>query len=129
MVTGADLVAEQIRVASGEPLAIQDDDLRMEGHAIECRINAERPERDFQPSPGRLKEWRPPEGEGVRLDSHCYGGYVIPPFYDSMIGKLIVRGADRAEAIDRMIAALDRFAVDGVHTTIDRKSTRLNSSH
>src|SRR3546814_6962302 len=90
----------------------------MEGHAIECRINAEWPERDFQPSPGRLKEWRPPEGEGVRLDSHCYRGYVIPPSYDSMIGKLIVRGADRAEAIDRMIAALDRLAVDGLHTQI-----------
>src|SRR3546814_2792386 len=90
----------------------------MEGHAIECRINAEWPERDFQPSPGRHKEWRPPEGEGVRLDSHCYRGYVIPTFYDSMLGKLIVRGADRADAIDRMIAALDRFAVDGVHTTV-----------
>ena len=118
MVTGVDLVVEQLRVAGGLPLSVAQEDLRLNGHAIECRINAERPERGFAPSPGRLTVWEPPVGTGVRVDSHCYPGYFVPPFYDSMIAKLIVHGADRSQAIARMSAALAVFKVSGIHTTI-----------
>jgi acetyl-CoA carboxylase, biotin carboxylase subunit len=118
MITGIDLVAEQIRVAGGDPLSFQQDDIGFEGHAIECRINAERPEQDFMPSPGRLSEWHVPAGSGIRLDTHCYAGYFIPPYYDSMIGKLIVHASDRATAITNIARALADFRVQGVHTTI-----------
>jgi acetyl-CoA carboxylase biotin carboxylase subunit len=118
MVTGYDLVAEQIRIVSGAPLSFSQHEVRIEGHAIECRINAEDAERGFAPSPGRLEAWQPPEGEHVRLDTHCYSGYVVPPFYDSLLAKLIVRGADRATAVVRMQEALDRFVVAGIRTTI-----------
>ena len=118
MVTGADLVAEQIRVAGGAPLSLAQSDVRVRGHAIECRINAEMPERDFMPSPGRLSEWRTPAGEGIRVDSHCYPGYFVPPFYDSMIAKLIAHGPDRGAAISRLLRALASFTVGGVETTI-----------
>jgi len=118
MVTGYDLVAEQIRIVSGAPLSFSQHEVRIEGHAIECRINAEDAERGFAPSPGRLEAWQPPEGEHVRLDTHCYPGYVVPPFYDSLLAKLIVRGADRATAVVRMQEALDRFVVAGIRTTI-----------
>ncbi len=118
MVTGQDLVQWQLRIAGGEALSIGQDDMRIRGHAIECRINAEDPGRDFQPSPGRITRWVPPEGEGIRLDTHMSEGAMIPPYYDSMIGKLIVTGDTRAEAIDRLSQALANFKVEGVPTTI-----------
>jgi acetyl-CoA carboxylase biotin carboxylase subunit len=90
--------------------------IALSGHAIECRINAEMPLRDFAPSPGRITAWLPPEGDGVRVDSHCEQGYTVPPYYDSMIGKLIVHGATRTEAISRMRGALADFRIDGIHT-------------
>ncbi len=117
-VTGVDLVAEQILVAGGAPLSIRQEDIRLDGHAIECRINAEDAGRDFMPCPGRITLWEPPAGSGVRVDTHCYDGYVIPPFYDSMIAKLIVHAADRPAAIAGMARALGQFRIEGVKTTI-----------
>ena len=118
MVTGVDLVAEQIKVAGGAGLSFQQSDVQTKGHALECRINAEMPERDFMPSPGTLTAWQPPLGAGIRVDSHCYPGYFVPPFYDSMIAKLITYGRDRAEAVATMSGALKNFQVSGIHTTI-----------
>ena len=117
-ITGVDLVAEQIRVAGGAPLSFVQQDVRLNGHAIECRINAEAAERNFQPSPGRIDTWQPPAGAGIRVDTHCYPGYLVPPFYDSMIGKLIVHGRDRADAVGRMTKALASFRIEGMPTTI-----------
>ncbi len=119
MISGFDLVQEQIRIAGGAGLSVTQDQVRLSGHAIECRINAEDVARDFLPSPGRITRWQPPEGEGVRLDSHMAQGAMIPPFYDSMVGKLIVHGTDRADAIAKLATALDDFVVEGVPTTID----------
>ena len=118
MVTGIDIVKEMIRIAEGEPLSFTQDDVRFDGWAIECRINAEDPERNFIPSPGQIRFYLPPGGPGVRVDSAAYPGYVIPPHYDSMIAKLIVWGHTRQEAIERMKRALGEFAVEGIHTTI-----------
>lgn len=118
MVTGRDLVALQILIAGGQPLPFQQEDIHLDGHAIECRINAEDPARQFAPSPGRLSAWSPPAHDDVRIDTHCYPGYLVPPFYDSLLAKVIVRGDNRADAIERMRGALDRFVVAGVHTTI-----------
>jgi acetyl-CoA carboxylase biotin carboxylase subunit len=118
MVTGRDLVQEQLRIAGGQGLSVSQDDIVLSGHAIECRINAEDTRRDFVPVPGTVTRWRPPEGEGIRLDSHIAEGAVIPPFYDSMIGKLIVHAATRDAAINRMADALDQFIVASVPTTI-----------
>jgi acetyl-CoA carboxylase biotin carboxylase subunit len=118
LVTGIDLVKEQIRIAAGEPLSVKQEDVRFDGWSIECRINAEDPDRNFIPSPGEIQFYLPPGGPGVRVDSAAYTGYRIPPFYDSMIAKLIVWGKDREEAIDRMRRALQEFAIDGVKTTI-----------
>ncbi|MFD2577807.1 hypothetical protein ACFSTD_02525 [Novosphingobium colocasiae] len=118
MVTGFDLVAEQIRIAGGAALSVSQDDIALTGHAIECRINAEDVGKGFIPVPGRITGWQPPQGEGIRLDSHMAQGAVIPPFYDSMIGKLIVHGKDRAEAVSRLTDALDAFVVEGVPTTL-----------
>ncbi|MBS4026463.1 MAG: acetyl-CoA carboxylase biotin carboxylase subunit [Clostridia bacterium] len=118
MVTGIDLIKEQIRIAAGEPLGYSQDDIKIKGWAIECRINAERPDKNFIPSPGMITSYLPPGGFGVRLDSAVYAGYDIPPFYDSMIGKLIVWGKDREEAITRMQRALQEFVIEGIHTTI-----------
>src|SRR5687767_1052291 len=116
MLTGVDLVKEQIRVAAGEKLSVLElPPLR--GHVIECRINAEDPSRSFQPSPGRIDVYHPPGGPGVRLDTHVYAGYTVPPYYDSLLAKLIVQGRDRPEAIRRMQIALDAFIIDGVTTT------------
>jgi len=118
MVTGIDLVQEQLRAARGEALRFSQCDVKFRGHAIECRINAELPAEGFRPSPGRIAEWRPPEGPNIRLDTHCYAGYAIPVHYDSLLAKLIVYGSDRAEALQRMRRALQRFSVSGVDTTL-----------
>ncbi len=118
MVTGVDLIQEQIRIASGQPLRFKQKDIQLRGHAIECRINAEDPARNFQPSPGTLTAFVPPGGPGVRVDSHCYSGYRIPPNYDSMIGKLLVHRNTRDEAIRTMLRALDEFVIEGVASTI-----------
>ena len=119
MVTGIDLVQEQILVARGEALRWSQQDIVFRGHAVECRINAEVPNEGFRPSPGRIDVWSPPEGPNIRVDSHCHAGYAVPPYYDSMIGKLIVYGSDRAEALARMGQALARFQVTGIGTTIE----------
>jgi acetyl-CoA carboxylase biotin carboxylase subunit len=118
MVTGLDLVKEQIRIASGERLNFGQRDITWTGVAIECRINAENPNDGFKPSPGKISVWCPPGGPGVRLDSHAYGGYTIPPYYDSMIGKLVVHRKTRDEAVSVMRRALSEFTVEGVPTTI-----------
>ena len=118
MVTGIDLVREQIRIAAGEPLSFRQNDVRTNGHSIECRINAEDPARNFMPGPGRIQAWSEPAGDGVRVDTHCEAGYLVPPFYDSLMAKLIVHGADRGQAISRMRQSLKAFRVEGVPTTI-----------
>ncbi len=115
MVTGRDLVAEQIRVANGDPLSFGQSDIQFRGHAIECRINAEDPER-FLPSPGQITLYHPPGGPGIRVDSHVYTGYTVPPHYDSMIGKVIAWGEDRESAIARMRTALSELVVEGIKT-------------
>ena len=117
MITGIDLVREQIRIANGERLSFSQDDLTLSGHAIECRINAENP-RSFMPSPGVIQTYHPPGGLGVRMDSAVYAGYAIPPFYDSLIGKLIVHGTDRKDCLMRLYRALYECAIDGVETTL-----------
>ncbi|HQA08391.1 MAG TPA: acetyl-CoA carboxylase biotin carboxylase subunit [Syntrophomonadaceae bacterium] len=127
-VTGIDLVKEQIRCAAGMPLRIQQQDVALRGWAIECRINAEDPDYDFRPSPGTVTRYLPPGGPGVRVDSSVYTGYTIPPFYDSMVAKLIVWGADREEAIARMKRALSEFVIDGIKTTIPFHLKVLNNA-
>jgi acetyl-CoA carboxylase biotin carboxylase subunit len=119
MVTGIDLIAEQIRIAQGEKLRLTQDQVQLRGHAIECRINAEDPDFNFRPSPGRISGYLPPSGPGVRMDSHVYTDYEIPAYYDSLIGKLIVWGEDRPSAISRMKRALRECAVTGLPTTIN----------
>jgi acetyl-CoA carboxylase biotin carboxylase subunit len=116
-VTGYDLVKEQIKVAAGEHLSVPDD-VELRGHAIECRINAEDPDNDFKPSPGTITTFHLPGGPGVRVDTHVYTGYAVPPYYDSLIAKLIVRGSTRDEAIARARFALEMFVIEGIHTTI-----------
>jgi acetyl-CoA carboxylase biotin carboxylase subunit len=118
MTTGFDLIKEQIRAAAGLPLSIAEQPILLRGHAIECRINAEDPERNFAPSPGTITTFHPPGGPGVRVDTHVYSGYRVPPFYDSLLAKLIVHGTTRAEAIARMRQSLGSFVLEGVHTTI-----------
>jgi acetyl-CoA carboxylase, biotin carboxylase subunit len=118
MITGVDLIKEQIRVASGEKLSLTQEEVTFNGWAIECRINAENPEKNFMPSPGRISMYLPPGGLGVRVDSAAYPGYMIPPYYDSMIAKLIVHASTREEAIARMKRALNEFVIEGIHTTI-----------
>lgn len=118
MITGVDIVKESIRVAAGEPLSISQDDIHLNGHAIECRINAEDPDRDFMPQPGTVEQFNAPGGFGVRIDTHVVSGYRVPPNYDSMIAKLIVHGRDRAEAISRMRSALGEMVVSPIKTTI-----------
>lgn len=117
MITGFDLVNEQIKIAAGSPLCISQEDVVLLGHAIECRINAEHPS-TFRPSPGKIDYYHPPGGLGVRVDSAAYAGYTIPPYYDSLVGKLIVHGRSRTEALMRLRRALDEFIVDGIDTTI-----------
>lgn len=118
-VTGHDLVQTQFRIAGGEPGALpRQEQIRLNRHAIECRLNAEDAAHDFRPSPGRITRWSPPSGAGVRVDSHCEDGYLVPPFYDSMIGKLIVTADTRAEAVDRLAQALDTFVIDGLTSNL-----------
>ena len=117
MITGIDLVREQIRIANGAPLSVKQKDVKFHGHAIECRVNAENP-KTFAPSPGKITGYHPPGGLGVRLDSAIYAGYAIPPNYDSLIGKLIVHGRDRAECLMRLRRALDEMVITGVETTL-----------
>ncbi len=128
MVTGVDLIAEQIKIAGGNNLDFNQEEIQLNGHAIECRINAEDPSHNFRPSPGKITGWLPPGGPGVRVDSHVYTGYEIPPFYDSLIGKLIVWGKDRNAAIKRMNRALNECAVTGIPTTINFHLTLLDKS-
>jgi acetyl-CoA carboxylase, biotin carboxylase subunit len=116
-ITDIDLILEQIRIAAGGDLDFVQGDIRFHGHAIECRINAENPS-TFRPSPGKIVHYHPPGGLGVRVDSAVYHGYTIPPFYDSLVGKLIVRGKTRAEALMRLRRALDEFVIDGIETTV-----------
>ncbi|MEM8639962.1 MAG: acetyl-CoA carboxylase biotin carboxylase subunit [Cyanobacteria bacterium P01_G01_bin.54] len=118
MVTGVDLITEQIRIAQGEKLTLRQSDVEIKGHAIECRINAEDPKHNFRPNPGRIQAYLPPGGPGVRMDSHVYTDYEIPPYYDSLIGNLIVWGPDRPTAIKRMKRALYECAITGIPTTI-----------
>jgi acetyl-CoA carboxylase biotin carboxylase subunit len=117
MITDIDLILEQIRIANGGELPMAQKDVKFHGHAIECRINAENPV-SFRPSPGRIVHYHPPGGMGVRVDSAVYQGYTIPPFYDSLLGKLIVHGKTRAECLMRLRRALDEFVVDGIETTL-----------
>src|SRR3989475_819025 len=118
MCTNFDLVKEQISVASGAPLSFVMNGHRLRGHAIECRVNAEDPSRNFQPSPGLITAYHPPGGPGVRVDTHIYAGYTVPPYYDSLLAKVIVHGNTRTEALARMRQALDSFIIEGVTTTI-----------
>ena len=118
-VTGIDIVRAQIMVAMGEPLKLSQGDIHFKGHSIECRINAEDPFDDFRPCPGRIEMYYAPGGRGVRVDSHAYAGYTIPPHYDSMIGKLVTWGKDRREAMDRMSRALSEYMITGIKTTIN----------
>lgn len=117
MITGVDLVIEQLRIAAGEKLSFSQEDLSLRGHAIECRINAEDP-KNFTPSPGQIELWHPPGGPGIRVDSHLYSGYTVPPFYDSMIAKVIACGDNRKSALARMRTALNEMVIDGIKTNI-----------
>jgi acetyl-CoA carboxylase biotin carboxylase subunit len=116
-ITGIDIVKAQLLIAAGQPLPFTQDDIRLNGHAIECRINAEHP-KTFMPSPGTVTLWHPPGGPGIRVDSHMYSGYAVPPFYDSLIGKIIAHGETRASAIARMTMALQEVVVEGIHTNV-----------
>ncbi|MDQ1351042.1 MAG: acetyl-CoA carboxylase, biotin carboxylase subunit [Acidobacteriota bacterium] len=118
MITGIDLIKYQIRIANGEELDIKQKHIEQRGHALECRINAENPEKDFHPNPGKITQLRVPGGPGIRIDSGVYSGYTIPPYYDSMVAKLIAWGTNRKEAIDRMKRGLDEFHIEGIKTTI-----------
>lgn len=118
MVTGVDIVEAQLGIAGGGHLPFAQKDIGFTGHAIECRINAEKPEENFRPTPGVITRWELPQGPGVRVDTHCHHGYKVPIFYDSLIAKLIVHGTDREHARRRMLAALDEFMVEGIDTTI-----------
>ncbi|MDD4910139.1 MAG: acetyl-CoA carboxylase biotin carboxylase subunit [Candidatus Omnitrophica bacterium] len=127
MVTGMDIIKEQIRIAAGEKLKVSQEDVKMEGAAIECRINAEDHSKAFMPSPGKIETLILPGGPGVRVDTHVYQGYTVNPFYDSMVAKLIVHGKDRTEAIGTMRRALDEFVIAPIHTTIDFHKIILNN--
>lgn len=127
MVTDTDLIKEQIRIAAGMPLSMTQEDIHVSGHAIECRINAENPEKNFRPCPGVIEDVHIPGGNGIRVDTAIYPGYEIPPYYDSMIAKLIVRGKNRKEAIDKMRSALGEFIIQGVDTNLDFEYEIINN--
>jgi acetyl-CoA carboxylase biotin carboxylase subunit len=118
MITGVDLVKEQIRVAQGREIAYRQEEISAEGHAIECRITAESPGNGFRPCPGEIREWKAPGGPGIRLDTHCFAGYLVPPYYDSLLGKLIAKEPGRLEAINGMDRALAEFHISGIDTTL-----------
>ena len=128
MVTGVDIVQQSIRIAASEPISFRQREVEPGGHAMECRINAEDPQREFMPCPGRIESWRPPGGPGVRIDSHVEPGYVVPPNYDSMIGKLIVHAPDRAACLARMSRALHEFEVGPIKTTIPLHRSLMDNS-
>ena len=117
-VTGTDLVQLQFKIAAGEPLTLRQEQITVDRHAIECRINAENPDRDFLPCPGRIERWAPPAGAGIRIDSHCTDDYAVPPFYDSLIAKLVVTANDRSSAVARLARALECFRIDGLTTNL-----------
>lgn len=127
MVTSVDIVKEQLRIANGEELSITQEDINVKGHSIECRINAENPNKNFEPSPGKIEFLNVPGGNGIRVDTAVYPGYTIPPVYDSMIAKVIVHGNNREEAINKMIRALDEFVIQGVECNIDFQIDILNN--
>ena len=129
MITGMDLIKEQIRVSAGEKLSLSQEDVRIEGHSIECRINAENPDKNFAPSPGCIAGMHLPGGNGVRVDTHIYEGYRVSPFYDSMLLKLIVHGKDREEAIAKMRSALGEIVIEGVDTNIDFNYGIINNPY
>ncbi len=118
MITGVDLVKEQIRVAQGKEIACAQNEISAEGHAIECRITAESPDNEFRPCPGEIQKWKTPAGRDIRVDTHCYAGYSVPPHYDSLLAKLIVKAPSRSEAINKMDGALGEFHISGIETTI-----------
>ena len=125
-VSGVDLIKEQICIAAGEPLSVQQKDIEIRGHAMECRINAEDPERHFMPCPGKITDLHLPGGNGIRVDTAVYNDYAIPPYYDSMIAKIIVYDKDRRSAIRKMISALGEVAIEGVKTNVDFLYELLN---
>jgi acetyl-CoA carboxylase biotin carboxylase subunit len=125
MVTGIDLIKSQIAIASGEPLTMTQDQIHSRGVAIECRINAENPEKNFQPCPGTIENIFVPGGPGVRFDSHVHAGYIVQPYYDSLIGKLIVHQQTRGEAIQCMLRCLDELNIRGINTTVQMHSEIL----
>lgn len=127
-ITGVDLVKEQLKIASGQPLSLRQSDIKLTGHAIECRINAENP-KTFMPSPGKITWYHPPGGPGIRMDTHIYSGYTVPPNYDSLIGKLIAYGKTREEAIARMQNALDEIVIEGIETNIALHRELIRDSH
>ena len=126
MNTGIDIVKEQIRIASGEPLRFKQEDIVIRGHAIECRINAEDP-KTFLPSPGKIPIFHAPGGPGIRVDSHIYDGYTVPPYYDSMIGKIISYGENREIALRRMQTAMEEIYIEGIKTNIELHQAILES--
>ena len=125
MITGVDIVKEMLNIAAGNKLSIKQEDVKFSGHALECRINAEDPD-NFMPSPGKVKLFHAPGGNGVRVDSHLYSGYSVPPHYDSLIGKIITWGADRDEAMARMRNALDEIIIDGIKSNVPLHKDLLN---
>ena len=127
-ISGVDLVKEQINVAAARPVRISQKEVRLQGHSIECRINAELAEADFRPSPGKITQWKPPQGNSIRVDTHCFPGYSVPPFYDSLLAKVIVSGNNRPEAIEHMRYALKHFSVSGVDTTIPFLSSLIDNT-
>jgi acetyl-CoA carboxylase biotin carboxylase subunit len=126
MVYGIDLLKEQIRVAAGGALKEMHAEMEPKGHAIECRINAENPFKDFRPNPGKITSFHVPGGFGIRVDTHAYAAYQIPPFYDSLLAKIISHGYDREEALNQMIRALEEFIIEGINTTIPFHQQLLN---
>jgi acetyl-CoA carboxylase biotin carboxylase subunit len=117
MVTGIDIVREQLRIAGGRPLSVRQEQVAVHGHAVEVRVNAESPEQDFMPTPGRIERWAAPVGTDVRVDTACFPGWTITPYYDSLLAKIIARGADRGRALVTARDALKRLRVEGVETT------------
>lgn len=127
MVSGVDLIKEMISIAQGDPLSVKQDEIHLQGHAMECRINAEDPAHNFRPCPGIIEQVHLPGGNGVRIDTAVYSGYEIPPYYDSMIAKVIVHGRDRREAIDKMRSTLGELIIEGVTTNVDFQYEILNN--